>query len=68
MGLLPRNYDLARGLIEFLDEQAGGFGHDPHSKVFLSIGDIPESLRADPYQRLIAGHEWSTPCRTESTT
>ncbi len=23
----------------------------------MSIGDIPESLRADPYQRLIAGHE-----------
>ncbi len=25
IGLLPRNCDLARGLIEFLDEQAGGF-------------------------------------------
>ena len=56
IGLLPRGYDLAQGLVEFLDEQAGGL-YDPHTKVFLSIGDLPEALQSDPYQRLIAGHE-----------
>jgi hypothetical protein len=56
IGLLPRDYDLEKGLLEVLDEQAGGY-YDPHRKAFISIADQLESLRADRYQRLIAGHE-----------
>ena len=56
IGLVPRGYDLAEGLVAAVDQEAGGL-YDPHSKVFISISDLPDELKSAPYQRLIAGHE-----------
>lgn len=56
IGLLPRDYDLAQGMIGLVAEQAGAI-YDPHSKTLLGISDLPAHLQAVQTQKMIVSHE-----------
>jgi hypothetical protein len=42
LGLLPPDYDLVAGLLDTLEEQAGGF-YDPDSDTFFILKDMPRA-------------------------
>jgi hypothetical protein len=56
IGLLPRGYDLASGMIDLVREQAGAV-YDPYSKSLKGLLDLPPALKALPVQKLIVSHE-----------
>jgi hypothetical protein len=56
IGLLPRDYDLAEGMIDLVREQAGAV-YDPYSKSLKGLLDLPPALKAVPVQKLIVSHE-----------
>jgi len=42
LGLLPRETDLVAGILDVLDEQAGGY-YDPDRDTFFVLGDLPRA-------------------------
>jgi len=56
IGLLPKDYDLAEGMIDLVGEQAGAI-YDQHTKTLLGISDLPAYLQAEAMQRLMVSHE-----------
>ncbi|HUX08355.1 MAG TPA: hypothetical protein VMX35_13700 [Acidobacteriota bacterium] len=56
LGLLPEGFDLRKGLIDLLHEQAGAF-YDPRTKAYYSIIDLPKELKIPIIERVLVAHE-----------
>ena len=56
IGLLPRGYDLAGGLLDLLKEEAGAV-YDPASRTLIGIRDLPREPSRAVNDRMILSHE-----------
>ena len=56
IGLLPRGYDLAGGLLELLEEEAGAV-YDPAGRALIGISDLPRERKRAVNDRMILAHE-----------
>ena len=56
IGLVPPGYDLTKGLVDLIAEQAGAV-YDPHAKTLNGLVDLPRSMKSLPVQKYIIAHE-----------